>query len=107
MSVDYRAGLVYGYKVSYKDYNEMNAKSDYEYEDDFICVNLYDYESDYILGEWVKVIFEGTAQPFDMWEIAEALPDNFGTLLDEKLEAMGRTDLAQQAPQVYMVFQLS
>lgn len=107
MSVDRRTGLVYGYKVSYKDYNEMNAESDYEYEDDFICVNSYEYESDYILGEWVKVIFEGAAESLDMWEVAEALPDNFGTLLGEKLEAMGRTNLAQQAPQIYIVFQVS
>lgn len=107
MSVDYRAGIVYGYKVSYKDYNEMNEKSDYKYEDDFICVNSYDNEPDYILGEWVKVIFEGTAQPLNMWEIAEALPDNFATFLDERLKVMGRAGLIQQPPQVYVVFQVS
>lgn len=107
MSVDYRAGIAYGYKVSFDEHCEMNEKSFYEYEDDFICVNSYVYNSDYILGMWVKTLPDGTCAPLDLWEIADTLPKNYKDTLNEMLEAMGRTDLSQQKPQIYLIHQVN
>lgn len=107
MSVDYRAGIVYGYKVSFDEHCEMNEKSSYKYEDDFICINAYAYNSDYICGTWVKTLPDGACAPLDLWEISEALPYGYETHLSMVLTAMGRPDLASQKPQIYLVHQVS
>ena len=48
MSVDYNCGIVLGWKVSQEERDRMVEQSDYEYEDDFICVDCYRDDSDYI-----------------------------------------------------------
>ena len=107
MSVDYRAGLAIGWKVSSTEHSEMNEVGNYEYEDNFICVNTYDDRSGYIFGEWCCTILDGCAEPLDLWSITEELSINFEAYHKEGLRMMGRDDLAALKPTVYIIHQVS
>lgn len=89
MSVDYRYGIVYGWRVTQKERDQMIQNCDYEYEDDFILLNAYE-DSDYIFGIWLlRGDYEGYCTKIDFYSLFKKLPVNFYDESREKLRQMG------------------
>ena len=68
MSVNYRAGIAYGWEFSGEEYKKFNEITKYKYEDDFIILDPYSEDScqqKAIFGIWIKCNSEiGTASPY-------------------------------------------
>lgn len=110
MSVNYHSGLAYGWKVSHAEYIAMMEACDYKYEDEFICLNFWSGDSDYIFGVWINRLSEDSdeyAHPIDMWEIAENLPSDFNVTHTKMLIEMEREDLARTLSSLYLIHQVS
>ena len=80
MSVDYSAGVAYGWRLTDQQKDDINEKTDYKYEDDYIPINAY-VISDWILGEWIYEIESGEAVPIDKFrddsEFRQKIMDKF------------------------------
>ena len=106
MSVDYNCGIAFGWKISSQEHLEMNSVVDYEYEDDFICVNAF-RSSDYIFGCWLyQCSGDGEIKEINIYDLADKLPDDFYTEALVKLQHMRRPDLADAKPSIYLVGQV-
>lgn len=107
MSVDYRAGLAFGWLVSPEEHYEM-VETNPEYEDDFITINAYD--ADYkVFGIWLYHIGMGTVEEFNIHSLANEIPVDFMGEWGAKLRAMGKGewfDEEQRLPGVFLVGQV-
>ena len=108
MSVDFRAGLAFGWLVSPEEYDEM-IETTYEYEDDFITINAYD--EDYrVFGVWLHCIGMGTIKEFNLFELSMDIPPDFMGEWGAKLRAMGKGewfDEERRLPGVFLVGQVT
>lgn len=103
MSVEYRACIVAGWLVSDIEAYQMNLKSNFEYEDDFVSIDLY-RESSKIFGEILLAADDGD---LDTFTTADILTDQ--EWIDEwkeKLIKCGREDLAKKNRQKFLVCQV-
>lgn len=86
MSVDYSAGVAYGWRITDEQRNDINEKTNYKYEDEYLYINAY-VTSDCILGDWVYQIESGTAISVDSfrddWEFRQDFLDRFLPILKE------------------------
>lgn len=86
MSVDYSAGVAYGWRITDEQRNDINEKTNYKYEDEYLSINAY-VTSDCILGDWVYKIESGTAVSVDSfrddWEFRQDFLDRFLSILKE------------------------
>ena len=68
MSVDYRAGIAYGWEFSGEEYVKFNEATNYKYEDDFITLDPYlgvSAKQKAIFGIWLIINpCNGTAVPY-------------------------------------------
>lgn len=78
MSVDYNCGIAFGWRVNQEERDQMVKQSDYKYEDDFICVDCYRNDSDYIYGVWLsRDPCDGLCFEINLFNLSENIPDNF------------------------------
>ena len=108
MSVDYKNGLAFGWLVSSQEYDEMVAKT-WEYQDDFICVDSYTSDSQYIFGIWLYTVETGTVKEFNINELALTIPVDFMGEWGAKLRDMGKGkwfDEEERIPGLYLVGQV-
>ena len=90
MSVDYRHGIVYGWRVTQEEREQMVQNCDYEYEGDFILLNAYNDDSDYIFGVWlIRGDCDGYCAKIDFYSLFEKLPVDFYDESHKKLQQMG------------------
>ena len=109
MSVDFRSGLAFGWLVSDQERNEM-VETNWEWEDDFICVDGWSDSSYYIFGIWIYHIDMGTVKEFNVHDLAEEIPVDFMGEWSAKLRAMGKGawfDEEQRLPGVFLVGQVT
>jgi hypothetical protein len=108
MSVDFRAGLAFGWLVSPEEHYDM-VEFNPEFEDDFITINGYD--ADYkIFGIWLYCIEEGSVKEFNINDLANKIPADFMGEWGAKLRAMGKGawfDEEQRLPGVFLVGQVT
>lgn len=90
MSVDYKCGIVLGWRVSQEERDRMIEQCNYEYEDDFICLEPYRDNSEYIYGIWLR---RGDCDDFcveiNLFDLSERIPDDFMEESCARLRHMG------------------
>ena len=91
MSVEYKAKLVYGYKVRSEDYKEMAPELIDEYSDYFIDLNPSE-NSTVVFGLTLIEIGEGEMVPFN-----DTLPDVDPDSLGDMLTAAHKLDIKGSA----------
>lgn len=106
MSVDTRAKIVYGWKVSYEEKNKMNEISNYAYEDNFILINAY-IEDDRIIGEEIKTVEMGECSYFNVISLFDKIPSDFTNKYNKILKEMGREDLLTVKPGFFLIGQVT
>ncbi len=113
MSVDYNCGIAFGWKVSQTERDAMVAYSDYAYEDDFICVDGYRENGDYIFGVWLcRDSCNGVVYEISLPQLALSIPDDFIMEANTKLRMMGCGDWVDDTkhprhlPRMYVVGQV-
>ena len=109
MSVDFRAGLAFGWLVSDQEHKEM-VETSWEWEDDFICVDSWADSSYYVFGIWLHHIDMGTIEEFNIHRLADEIPVEFMGEWGAKLRAMGKGawfDEEQRLPGVFLVGQVT
>ena len=104
MSVEYKAGLALGWKVTEEERTAM-LEIEPDYEDCFICVDDRT-EAGYVFGEWCQTIEPGTARPVDVYDILHSISFNFEAYHKYLLLAMGREDLVNVPPKFFLVHQI-
>ena len=112
MSVEYNSGIVFGWKVSAQEHEKMNAATDHEYEDDFICIDSWRSSSDYIFGIWIHQCNGcGEAVEINVLDFATKIPDDFMGKAAAKLRHMGKGEWFDDEkhpvfPKLYLVGQV-
>ena len=106
MSVNMRAKIVYGWKVSYEEKNKMNEISNYKYEDKFISIDAY-HEQDRIIGEEIKTVEMGECSYFNVLYLFDKIPSDFTDKYNKMLEEMGREDLLTVKPGFFLIGQVT
>ena len=109
MSVDFRAGLAFGWLVSDQEHKEM-VETNWEWEDDFICVDSWSASSYYVFGIWLHHIDMGTIEEFNLFTLANEIPSDFMGEWGAKLRAMGKGewfDEEKRLPGVFLVGQVT
>lgn len=109
MSVEFRAGLAFGWLVTPEEHKEM-VETNWNYEDDFICVNNYDPDDEYyVFGIWLHCIGMGTIKEFNLFELSMDIPSDFMGEWGAKLRAMGKGewfDEEKRLPGVFLIGQV-
>lgn len=113
MSVDYNCGIVLGWRVSQEERDRMVEQSDYEYEDDFICIDCYRDNSDYIYGVWLnRGPCDGLCFEINLFDLSENIPNDFMEESYARLRHMGCEEWVdnekhpRHQPRMYMVGQV-
>ena len=109
MSVDFRAGLAFGWLVSDQEHREM-VETTWELEYDFICVDSWSDTSHYVFGIWIHHIDMGSVEEFNIHSLADEIPPDFMGEWGAKLRAMGKGewfDEEQRLPGVFLVGQVA
>ena len=108
MSVDFSCCIAFGWKVSRQERNEMLEKTDWAYEEGFICINSYDEKTDYIFGVQLSGIDCGDCIELNVLNLAQYIPDDFLEERTAALRAMGMGDWfdnnnERKVPRLYLV----
>lgn len=113
MSVDYSCGIALGWKVSQEERDRMVERSNYEYEDDFICIDCYRDDSDYIYGVWLnRGPCDGLCLEINLFDLSEKIPDDFMEESYARLRHMGCEEWvdnerhSRHQPRMYMIGQV-
>lgn len=113
MSVDYSCGIALGWRVSQKERDRMVEQSNYEYEDDFICIDCYRDDSDYIYGVWLnRGPCDGLCFEINLFDLSEKIPDDFMEESYARLRHMGCEEWvdnerhSRHQPRMYMIGQV-
>ena len=114
MSIRYKSGIVFGWKVTPEEKEMMNEISNYEYEDKFIGLDYYD-EDDCIFGVWVQTIdFESNnCIEINVVSLANKIPNDFLSESCAQLRDMGCGEWMDDSnhprhfPKMYMIGQVS
>lgn len=108
MSLSYKTGLVYGWRVNEATRNDMNIHSHYEFENDFIPINSYEDNPYYIFGVWITSLNGvGKAKRVDTTELE--FPSDFIEEFEQKWEKCGRKDwiMSGELPELYLIQQVT
>ena len=113
MSVDYKCGIVLGWRVSQEERDQMVEQSDYAYEDDFICLDCYWDNSDYVYGIWLnRGPCDGLCVEINVYDLSKNIPDDFMAESYARLRHMGCGEWAdneqhpRHQPRMYVVGQV-
>lgn len=109
MSIEFRAGLAFGWLVTPEEHKEM-VETNWEWEDDFICVDSWTDDSLYVFGIWIYHIDIGSIKKFNIGDLADEIPVDFMGEWGAKLRAMGKGawfDEEQRLPGVFLVGQVT
>lgn len=109
MSVEFRAGLAFGWLVTPEEHKEM-VETNWEWEDDFICIDSWADDSHYVFGIWIYHIDMGSIKEFNINDLANEIPVDFMGEWGAKLRAMGKGawfDEEQRLPGVFLVGQVT
>lgn len=102
MSVDYRAGFAFGWKISHQEREQMietyhKNTGSYDIEDYFIHINNYIEDTGCIFGDWISRFPEpGYCRKFDPEMIQ--IPENWFNEFVAMLRDAGRSDLVLNIP---------
>lgn len=108
MSVDYKAGIAYGWEFSGKEYAEFNEETDYVFEDDFIILDPYLGDSSTfkaIFGIWlIENPCIGTAIPYLTFNEIDKEFNMYDWI--KKFESAGYIPASIPAPKHFLVNQV-
>jgi hypothetical protein len=113
MSIDYSCGVVFGWHVSQEEKDQMLERSNYEYEDEFICLDCYRDNSDYIYGVWLSHgPCDGFCTEINIYKLSRNMSDDFMEESYAKLRHMGCDEWVddeqhpRHLPRMYVVGQV-
>ena len=92
MSIEFSSEIAFGWKVSREEYNTMNELSNFNYEDNFICVDSWSYSSDYIYGITLCHINEGSCIELNLPALSAKIPSDFLSESIAALREMGKDE---------------
>lgn len=63
MSVEYSSTFAYGWVISREERDKIDEETNHEFEDEFVCLNGWVWETDYFFGIQLEGIESGYAYP--------------------------------------------